>query len=248
MQYLERTLQVRAALLGRPDLLERIRSVFASHVARDGQCQPIGRGGTRWAYEVGRCEVAPETEITVLLKLKKDEGQMGYEIAQRRSPCSDLGEFGAFDVYYDFVTGRLATVSFHTEAGYEQCSAKLSRFGDRVERSFSLADFWGGTHVERGDIGAIPYFQMVVRHRGMFGILTEGLPALVAPKGTASDFCTSDQHTVEDGRIIDLGSMQCLLVALDWGGTTYAGAHYPGNFRLLRRAERFFRRKSRLNL
>lgn len=69
MQYLERTLQVKAALLGRPDLLEKMRAIFASHIAKDTVHQPVGSGGSRCAYGVGVCEVAPEVKINLLLKL-----------------------------------------------------------------------------------------------------------------------------------------------------------------------------------
>ena len=247
MQYLERTLQVKTALLGRPDLLEKIRCLFASHLAKDNAHEPIGRGNSRFAYEVGECEVAPGVKVNLLLKLKKEQHQMKYAKASELSKFSDLGEFGAFEMYYDFVTGHLSTISFRSKAGYERY-VSTSVLGSRVGFTFSLADDWGGTKVAQGDMGAIPYFQLAIRHRGWFGQLTEGEPPFIEPKYTAKDYGTMDEYTVESGRIIDIGSTQCLLIEIDRGGHIRFNERYPNNLGVRLRGEKYFRPEHRLDI
>jgi hypothetical protein len=247
MQYLERTLQVRAALLGRPDLLEKIRAIFASHLAKDHVYEPIGRGNSRFAYEVGQCEVAPETKISLLLKLKKEEYLMKYSEAAKCSQFSDWSEFGAFEMYYDFIAGHISTISFRSKAGYERYRS-TAVFGDLVSYTFSLAEEWGGTKVAQGDMGAIPYFQMVIRHRDLFGQLTEGEPPFIWPKYTAKDYNTMDQHTVEKGRIIDLDPSQCLLIDIDRGGSLGLFERYPNNLGMRLRGEKYFRPQHRIDI
>ena len=64
MQYVERTLQVKSALLERPDLLEKIRAIFTSHIAIDGVRESIGEGDNRKVYVVGECEISLDTNIS----------------------------------------------------------------------------------------------------------------------------------------------------------------------------------------
>lgn len=247
MQYLERTLQVKTALLGRSDLLEKIRSIFTSHLAKDGVHEPIGRGNSRFAYEVGECEVALGVKINLLLKLKKEQSRMKYSKAAERSKFSDLSEFGAFEMYYDFIARHLSAISFRSKAGYERYRAE-SVFGSRVNYTFSLADDWGGTKVAQGDMGAIPYFQLVVRHRDWFGQLTEGEPSFIEPKYTAKNYGTMDEYTVESGRIIDIGSTQCLLIDIDQGGNIRFDERYPNNLGVRLRGVKYFHPEHRLDI
>jgi hypothetical protein len=247
MQYLERTLQVKTALLGRPDLLEKMRNIFASHLAKGHACEPIGIGNSRFAYEVDQCEVAPGVRVNLLLKLKKDKYQMKYSRAAERSWCNDWSEFGAFEMYYNFVAGHLLTVSFRSKAGYKRYRS-TSAPGSRVEFTFSLADNWGGTRVAQGDMGAIPYFQLVLRHQGWFGQLTEGGPSFIKPKHTAECCGEIDSDTVENGRIIDLGPTQCLLIIIDQGGGINLNERYPSNLGVRLRGEKYFCPGNRLDI
>jgi hypothetical protein len=247
MQYLERTLQVRSALLERPDLQATIRNIFASHVEKDGKYEPIGRGNSRWAYEVGQCEMAAGVTINLLLKLKTSPLRLKYSHASKRSQSSDLAEFGAFEVYYDFVAGHLESISFRTKAGFNRYKQETI-LGRTIPFTFALSDRWGGTRVERGDLGAIPYFQIAVRHKGLFGHLTEGEPPHIEPKYTAEDRGTMDDYTVESGRIIDIGGTQSLLVDADQGGHIKHGERYPNNLGLWNRGAKYFRPDYRLDL
>lgn len=246
MQYIERTLQVKAALLERFDLLEKIRGIFASHITKDETHEPIGEGNSRFAYEVGECEVAPGVNINLLLKLKKKLSLLKYSQAAKRSRFSDWCEFGAFEAYYDFIAGHIATISFRSKAGYKRyCS--VSVFGSRVKHTFSLAEDWGGTKVAQDDMGAIPYFQLVIRHRGWFGQLTEGEPPFIEPKYTAEDYGTMDDHTVEGGRIIDIGP-RSLLIDIDRGVRFSFDERYQNNLGVRLRGEKYFRPQYRLDI
>lgn len=247
MQYLERTLQVRAALHERPDLLDTIKNIFAIHVAKDEKCEPIGKGNSRWAYEVGPCEVAVGVTINLLLKLKTSSLRLKYSHSSKRSQFGDLAEFGAFEVYYDFVAGHIENISFRTQAGFKRYKAETI-LGRTVPFTFALCDRWGGTRVERGDLGALPYFQMAIRHKGLFGHLTEGEPPFIEPKYTAEDRGTMDDYTVESGRIIDIGGTQSLLIDADQGGHIKHGERYPNNLGLWNRGAKYFSRDYRLDL
>lgn len=245
-QYFERTLQMKAALVEQPDLLKKIQSVFISHMANDGLHRPIGKGNSRCAYEIGECEVAPGIGINMLLKLKKHVPLMKYaHAANKCSKFSDLSEFGAFEIYYDFVAENISAVSFLSREGHEQY---CEMFGNIVDHTFSLAEDWGGTKVARGDTGAIPYFQMVVQYKGLFGCLTEGESPLIKPKHTAIHRDTRDQCTVENGRIIDLDQTQCFLIDLDEGGHFHFHESHPNNLGLRRRGERYFHKEYRLDI
>ena len=247
MQYLERTLQVRTALFKEPHLLEKMRAIFASHIAQDHVHEPIGNGNSRSAYEVGSCEIVPGVKISLLLKLMKNELFLKFRHAAKRSKFSSLSEFGAFELYYDFVAGHVSTVSFRTKAGYDRyCEEAV--FGRHPARTFSLDANWGGTMVARGDLGAVPYFNLAVRYQHNFGQLTEGLPPFIKPKRTATCRNTMDDYTVEYDRIIDIGPTQCFLIDIDQGGTSRFDARYPGNLGVRRRGEKYFRPGNRLDI
>ena len=156
MQYIERTLQVRSALLRRADLLDEIRTIFASHMAEDGVKETTGRGNARWAYEVGDLEIAPNASVKLLLKLGTRRHRVGYADASKRSQFSNLTEFGALEVYYDFVAGISSQVSFRSPSAYKRY-LNSGRYNSRfVAERFSLAEHWGGTEVGVGDYGALP--------------------------------------------------------------------------------------------
>lgn len=245
--YLDNTLQVKTALLGRPDLLEKLRTVFISHILKDGIHVPIGRGSLRFAYEIGECEVAADIRLNLLLKLYKVQPWISYSRAAEPSQHGEWCEFGAFETYYDFVAGHIDNVSFRSNAGYRRYIS-TSILGKNVKRTFSFADQWGGTEVEQGDLGAIPYFQLAVRYKTWFGQLTEGLPSLIKPKGTAEYWGTMDEHTVEKGRIIDIGLAQCLLIDIDRGGALALGKRYPNNLGVRTRGGKYFLPANRLDI
>ncbi len=245
MQYLERTLQVRSALLGQADLLTNIRSIFTDHLVKGGVHQPVGTGTSRWAYNVGACEVAPGININLILKLKVDPVRMKYSQAARRSMFSDWSEFGAFEMYYDFVADHISTISFRTASGYR---AIVSEFDSAIKQSFALSDRWGGTQVDQGDLGAIPYFQIAVRYKQWYGHLTEGEPPFIQPLGTAKHWNSCDDSTVEKDRIIDLGPTQCRLIEIDRGGYMSLTKRYPNNLGVRLRGGKYFQKKHRLDL
>lgn len=254
MQYIERTIQLRTAIIARPDILETIRSIFDSHIAEDNTHEPIGKGNTRYAYEVGECEVAPGTKISLLLKLGKTlHSKPSYSMKYSRVENQYRCELGAFETYYDFIAEHIPAVSFQSDAQYEQyCDGYECPYN--VERTFSLADDWGGTRVLQGDMGAVPYFNMVVRYQDWFGQLTEGNPPFIKPKNTASHFNSnggpsSDDYTVEDGRIIDLGMAQCILISVDQGAVFLVDDDkYQDNLGVRLRGEKYFLPENRLDI
>ena len=248
MQYLERTLQVKAALLEQPDLLAEQRATFLAHLGLERERETIGRGNTRWVYDVGVCEISPGTKIHLVLKLMKDHSRMSFSSAAKRWSHNEWSEFGAFETYYDFIAGHIGTIAFKSRAGYEKYTTS-SVLGKGLKSTFLLSEHWGGTRVQPGDMGAIPYFQMVVRFGKWFGVLTEGEPSLVEPLGTAEDWGTMDDDTVERGRIIDLGPVQAFLIDLDRGGSIFnRNARYPGNLGIRARGAKYFAPANRLDL
>lgn len=248
MQYLERTLQVKAALLEQPDLLEEQRATFSAHLGLGGERETIGRGNTRWVYNVGVCEIAPGVKVQLVLKLMKDPTRMSFSSAAKRWNHNEWSEFGAFETYYDFIAGHIDTLSFKSRTGYEKYITD-SVLGKGLKPTFMLSESWGGTRVKPGDIGAIPYFQMAVRYGEWFGVLTEGEPPLVEPMGTAQDHGTLDDYTVERGRIIDLGPAQTLLIDIDRGGSVFSRrGRYPGNLGIRARGAKYFAKAHRLDI
>ncbi|GEM_PF-3146020 len=224
-------------------LLEMLRSIFDSHILRDRKHMPMGVGETRVVYEIGTCEIGLNMPINLLLKLNKDPDRMTYsEVA-----TCECGEFGAFETYYNFVAGYISTISFLSMAKYKKYHAT---YGVRKKKpyTFSLADSWGGTQVTQGDIGALPYFQMVVKYKGLYGYLTEGLPPLIEPNHTAECYDTDDISTVSHGRIIDLSSNQCLLREIDKGGLINLARRHPNNLGVRTRGKKYFLARNRLDI
>lgn len=244
MKYIERTLLIRNLLRTRPDILDHIRKIFKSHVAKDGNFDPIGKGGSRWAYTVGQCANVSGTAINLLLKLRTNSLGLTYP-KDRNTISLPLHEFGAMETYYDFVNGLVTTLEFRNQANFDNY-VKSSAYGNYVKFAFSLSEKWGGTQVNVGDIGAIPYFQLAVRFGSYFGILTEGEPPCISPLNTARDSGTLDDDTVLHGRIIDLGPTQCLLIDMDKGGLFSKGN--PDNLGIMLRGKKYFDQSNRLDL
>ncbi|HWQ60439.1 MAG TPA: hypothetical protein VN420_04855 [Candidatus Fimivivens sp.] len=228
--------------------MDTMRLIFESHVARDGAIDPIGTGDLRVAYAVGFCKSPEGGEISLILKLMRELNWISYSRASKESAIGDLSEFGAFEVYHDFVTGTLPQVEFRSREAYERYCAGRTILAGSAEFSFSLADDWGGLMVERDDIGAVPYFQLVVRYGDFYGCLTEGEPPLIRPKFTATDEGTYDQHSVENGRIVDLGIPHCLLIEMDRGGSIAVGRKYEDNLGLLTRGKEYFLSENRIDI
>ena len=244
MTYLERTLEVRSALLKRVDLLERIRAIFRSVSAKDGVVTPFASGSTNSVFEVGQCELRSGNNVVVILKLKNRF--LKHRRVLLQSKFSFAVDLGAYETYYDFAAGYIDKVSFRSKAAHVQHVER--RVGSGLlplHLCFSLDEHWGGTRLARGDIGALPYFQLVVRFKQFVGLLTEGLPPVVAPMLSVAH--EDDDSTSEEGRIIDLSHTQSLLIAGDVGETGVLG-RYHGNFGLRRRGEKYFRREHRLDL
>lgn len=247
MRYLDRTLQVKEAVLSQPETLQRLRDIFSSHL-NGGGIKPDGVGNSRLVYKVAPLDLTVGQSVSLLIKLKRNFDRMTYAQSASSSQFGDWEEFGAFETYYDFVAGQISEVSFRTQAGYEQyCSCSTTR--KRVASSFSLAEPWGGTMVSKGDLGALPYFQMAVRFGQWFGQLTEGEPPLIEPQGSAEDYGTWDDYTVERWRIIDLSPHQCQLIYLDRGRSYLPfGQPHPSHLGVHSRGEKYFDPVNQLNL
>jgi len=244
VQYLERTLQVKAALLRQPELLNEIRAIFADHMSENGLRRPMGMGNTRTVYDVGTCEVAPSSKIQLLLKLRSDRSELEFKDANRDWEYNEWSEYGVFETYYDFVAGHINTLSFLTRSGFERY--RTQPFGRNMKSTFSLNENWGGTQVEQGDVGALPYFQLVIKCGKLYGQLTEGEPPLIEPKGTARYRGTLDDYTVENNRIIDMGPTQAMLIDAD--GHRPRGHRYPNNLGIRSRGKKYFQRCNRLDV
>lgn len=246
MLYADRTLQIKTALLARPDLITTIRTIFEGHLTHQDTGKELGKGTSRTAYEVGTCEIEEGRSVNLLLKLNQTQ-YMKYSDAVRQWLGTELSEFGAFETYYDFATGRIASLSFRSEKEWSKCCERANHV---FPRTFSLNDEWGGTRVGSGDLGAVPYFQMAVRyHRKWFGCITEGLPPLIEPNGSATCRWTRDENTVEDSRIIDLGRSHCTLIEIDRGGSLGSlSERYPGNLGIRARGQKYFSPQYRLDV
>ncbi len=247
MLYIERTNRVRNVIRARPNLCERVRQVFEAHFEDNGEAEWLGKGNSRMAYEIGVCEV-PEGQLSLLLKLFKKDRSFCTEysmLCPRGRYKSVREEFGAFEVYYDYVAGTLDRLSFPSDEVYAVYAAKMSSHPSLMApKVIDMTDRWNGTEVERGDFGAIPYFQMAVRYKQYFGILTEGLPPVIEPKRTAR--AAWDDYTVERGRIIDLSPTQCRLSEINHGFGS--GFDDYDNLGLVARGTKYFGRHNRLDL
>jgi hypothetical protein len=246
MLYADRTLQIKTALSTRPDLIETIHTIFEDHLNHRYTGKEVGNGSSRTAYEVGVCEIEDGKNIHLLLKLNPVQ-YMKYSDAVRHWIGTELSKFGAFETYYDFAAGLITSLSFRSKRGWEECCERGSHL---FPQTFSLNDEWGGTRVGLGDLGAVPYFQIAVRyHRKWFGSLTEGLPPLIEPNGSATCRWARDENTVEDCRIIDLGRSHCTLIEIDRGGSLGSlTERYPGNLGIRARGQKYFSPQYRLDV
>ncbi len=248
MRYLARTLQVRAALLERPDLQDSIKNLFTAHSDKKGNYEfsdngIVGIGTSRVAYTAGECELPGGEKISLLLKIYKNVDRREYRRLVTRERGSIIDEFGVTELYYEFIAGLIPTVRFVSAEKHAAYCAK----GKPLPFEFSLSEQWGGTQVAQGDLGAIPYFQMVVRCDKWFGHLTEGEPPLVEPRFTVRDVGQEGLH--ESGRLIDLGVTQTQLGFIDWGGDPI-GTREPcaNNLGLRERGAKYFTKNHRLDL
>jgi hypothetical protein len=206
MNYLDRTEEVRHFLLGCTGELKRIRRLIGSHYG----CQPKERmwatGSTRAVYDLGNHELPGKGKFKLLLKLGRfDEGiwdeyfrwqrieedETDPENSTNSYSALIYSELGSFDLYCDYLTGSL------THAEYRSEDNELAR--DRNPYSIKETD---RLYVEPGDLGAIPYFHMVVRADNWFGVLTEGNPCLISPNNRSHPDLFD--HTMSGGRIVDL--------------------------------------------
>lgn len=250
MQYIERTLQVKDALLEQPHLLKIVRSIFDARIETNVQApRPFGKGNSRWAYEIGQCPVNDNQHVSIILKLcpGTDGHQRTFSEATRRGEFSEWNEFGVYELYYDHIVGHIEKVRFKSPSAFKQYKRGYPWNLSPVPE-FSLADRWGGTSIEVGDLGAVPYFQLAVCYRGRYGILTEGLPTLIKPEYTAyAD--NLDDFTVEQGRIIDMGASNSHLHTMNQGGTTLDfGKRHPDLLGIYKRGEKYFTKVNRLDL
>lgn len=245
VDYIERTMMIRQVLLDSCTVVDRIGQLFDAHFAGE-KLTYLGKGLNRFAYQVGTVDF-PGGKLTIILKLPNEEKhrQEGYYFDTARDP-NEMNvfqsllyrEFGAFEWYFDFVCGKIETFEFRNECypNYCQAMARFSRCP--LPKTFSPISL--DTHVEMGDLGAVPFFHLVVTRHGRCGILTEGLPPVIQQQGTATSRTGRlDRYTVENHRIIDLD--HCKLLTLDiWAGRDCLG--------LAERGIKYFSPEQRLDL
>ena len=215
--------------------LETIRQTFVSHMSGDEQIEPMGKGNGRFAYSIGMLNIGDMRFVSLLLKLYKADRKYKSLWEQATDPDSDFGEFceyGAFETYFQFTNGEITQVEYV----------------DGSQEPFPLTHGWGGAYVEPGDLGALPYFQMAVKYGDLYGQLTEGLPPLIWPKGTAGDSGTGDDYVVERDRIIDLGRTQSQLMLRDRGGNFSLNDEPPNLLGLNTKGKKYFEPEYRLDL
>lgn len=256
MQYLERTLQVRAALLEQPQTLKVIRSVFERVVTRKesatGSGYWVGSGSSRDAFQVGVCIVDGVGEVSVLLKIfnqRHEDSGRTWESACGR-PYARLGqgvaeEYGAFEVYYDFVAGNIPHVSFSSKRKFNEFNTDMRNPQLRQQNMHISLNKWDGTRVDVGDFGALPYFQMAVKWGKYFGWLTEGTPPVIEPKWTAHHN-GADENNIEQGRIIDLSAHHCTLREIN--RERPFGEDHRDYLGLIKRGRKYLLQANRLDL
>ena len=235
MRYIDRTLQIQSALLERNDLLQKIYAIFDDCLRTENILEPLGKGTGRRVFPVGECKINKNQSVHMLLKVTNDPLHMTWANLLKNSSQE---ECGAFETYYDFTSGHIPIVSFVSKRQHEEY---LMSSGNLIKLSFSLSDDWGGTRVNVGDIGALPYFQLVVKYKTYFGLLTEGEPPLITPLATAS--CDEFENSIENQRIIDL-NRPALLVTIDRGDV----CNRANNLGLKTRGAKYFKSENRLNL
>lgn len=214
--YLDQCLRVRTAILQRPDLLKAFREVFEG--SSDACC--VGRGKDRMVLDIGDCSLPTGENLVIYQELLTNRNDRRAEL-DYEPYFDDLRvkeELGAFSAYWDYLADIIKGPSFVSpERHQEYCDKRGVRFPFSLDLSDSS---WGGTFIEPGDFGAIPYFHLIVCFQGRFHWLVEGIPSFIQPFGTA-DERFSDDKTVEKGRVVDLGFCQSMLVNIDSG----AGQH-----------------------
>lgn len=250
MLYIQRTNQVRKIVLARPDLCDAMRKTFDAHYEKIGEAEHYRSGNSRVTYNIGSCAVA-EGKLSLLLKLYKTDAY-GYEYADTRPGGRDhpaREELGVFEVWYDFITGRLTTLPFISDEAYEGYLGKCKKFEMSswriAQREIDLTKY-EEFRVDRGDLGAIPYFQMVVRYKKYVGTLTEGLPPVIKPKGTAKQ--NRHDHFIEHDRIIDLSSSHTDLAIINSFRLGMWGKDAGDDLGLAARSMKYFGRHNRLEL
>ncbi len=224
MSYLDRALLVKEAVASDTSLLRKLSSIYASHYA--GERYWWRAGGGRAVYEVGSTNVAEGRIEQLLLKLARiGRAEEDYRLAaSRRSLRKIARELGSFDAYYDLLSGTVDSLgTFYNESiGLGQLS----------------------TTAELGDLGAIPYFHLVVVWNGRIGFLTEGTGGPIAPKGTARYTANGtiqlDYTTIVDGRIVDLEPCDTDIGSIN--------ATIPECLRLAARGEPYFYPENRIDL
>ena len=256
MQYIERTRLVLEQVRQQPDLLKQIHHICDEHFHGDMQVLEdeglvSGKGSTRLVYDVGTLQIPDTGTLNLLLKVGK-EPRFNEEFAiaagrhafiHKNNGTSQREQLGAFEVYYSFAAGFLAEISYKNKEAYAKfCKEAEDQPYVRwaAKPLFRLdAHDWEGTRIDVGDVGAVPFFHMAVRYGKWFACLTEGLPALIEPRGTARSDDGVDEKTVEYSRIIDLGSDHSLLIRLN--GEYSLKTHTHGDFLgLIARGEKYF--------
>ncbi len=257
MQYLDRTLLVKAAVIEQ-GLVAKIGEVFRMHFSGDTAglvCK--GSGGDRIVYSVGTCKV-PSGELNLLLKLhRRPDHDFDYIAGLKKGNegvvTSAREELGAFKAYYDFVAGLQESFGFESDKAraefLEEAQARVTpptyNKYFRVPTRFRLdLREWEGTRVSFGDKGALPYANVVVKCDDMHGLLVEGTPPLILPWGAVIEE-GSDLGTAKDGRLVDLSEHQCLLVQLN--GRSKGGVH-PDYLKLIADGAKFFLPENRIDL
>lgn len=261
MQYLERTLQVKNALLQRPDLLKHIGDVFRKHIAGDRKQLPWKGGGTlRVVYAVGTCEV-PDGTFNLLLKVRHEVGTLsdfarlsGIGEKYPATMTMEREELGAADAYYSFAAGLMDEMGFKSPESFAQfldeaqttyAPGECRLFQQTPMRFRFDSKQWFGTRVAVGDIGALPYANVVLQCDGVYGLIVEGRPPIIESKRTA--FENNDDSTVEHGRLVDLGSAQCFLSKLN-GKMNRQTCVHGDLLGLIARGGKYFLPKYRIDL
>lgn len=255
MQYLERTHQVRAVLLGQPRMLDIMRSIFerlmVHQESTEGSGYWVGSGSSRDAFNIGKCDIDGLGQVSILLKIYNEshqshrswEGACG--LPYKRLGQGSAEEFGAFEAYYDFIAGHIKHLSFGSKRKLERFNSELRRPNLRQREVKIPLDDWEGTSVAIGDLGAVPYFQMAIKSGEYFGWLTEGLPPIIEPKRTASHG-DADENTIEGGRIIDLSANHCMLREINRDRPF--GEDHRDHLGLLKRGRKYLLRENRIDL
>lgn len=174
--------------------------------------RPKYEGTTRSVYDLGKISLPGKGNLHLLLKVGTVNEESSW---YRYYHCPDtieskfnnekpapywqmpLYELGSMDIYFDYLTSDSRLLKFPSEKMLEIFCSRTGFFGRELD-----IGVYNRLAVEPGDVGALPYFQLVVKTNSWYGVLTEGLPCLIKPLnlGHPSDF----DHTMSAGRVIDL--------------------------------------------